>query len=555
VRIATKTFIVVLVCLIGAGLSSSVVFISYSDLEKIRYQREVSQLALQDADNFRTVTSQWFVTIDLFFYEKQGYLASGIKTQAKQMLDVLSIIQSYNNSEDEEVFSKMSVAIHSIHDAVDKASILSNQEKIEWNQYINLMDDQSGVIIDGIETLFERYEIIAQETITQYKEEKHTFFILIWVSIGIYLIFVLSSWFWASKNISQPVEMLTRRTKEAKTEATGLSFILKKGSKEVIELSRSFQDFYDRLYLAKQNSEKRKKELQESLDQLTEARLQLVQSEKLASVGQLASGVAHEINNPIGSVSSNFNTLKSYAEDLSSVLAKQNNCIEKLCNDELDNTEALEELRTYQAQKDVDFIVEDLTALLNDSHTSIERVKKIVSDLLEFSHVNSPNITQVNINQLLEKTINLVDKSHLEKISIHTNHMEVPEIICHGGKIGQALMNVLLNAVEAINRRVDADGGANKEEGKNKGIIQSKTFVQDDKIYIEIQDNGCGIEEENLSRIFDPFYTTKNIGDGTGLGLHITQSIMENHHGNIMAISKVNIGTKLRIELPIKTEQ
>jgi signal transduction histidine kinase len=555
VRIATKTFIVVLVCLIGAGISSSVVFFSYSDLEKIRYQREVSQLALRDADNFRTVTSQWFVTIDLFFYEKQGYLASGIKTQAIQMLDVLNVIQSYNNSKDEEVFSEMSTAIQSIHDAVDKASILRDQEGTQWNQYINLMDEDSGIIIDDIETLYERYEIIAKETIIQYEEKNNAFLVVIWVSIGIYLFFVFASWFWASKNISQPVETLTKRTKEAKTEATGLSFILEKGSKEVIQLSRSFQDFYDRLYLAKQKSEKRKKELQESVDQLTEARLQLVQSEKLASVGQLASGVAHEINNPIGSVSSNFNTLKSYAEDLSDILEKQNECIEKLCNEEQNNTEALKELSTYQAQKDVDFIVEDLSLLLNDSHTSIERVKKIVSDLLEFSHVNSPNLTQVNINQLLEKTINLIDKNRLEKISLRANHMEIPEIVCHGGKIGQALMNVLLNAVEAINRKVNDDVDTDKEEDKKIGIIQSKTFVQGEKIYIEIQDNGCGIEQENLSRIFDPFYTTKSIGDGTGLGLHITQSIMDNHNGNIIAISKMGVGTKLRIELPIKAKE
>ncbi len=542
-RIATKTFIVVLVCLIGAGLSAGTVFVYYSDLENARYQREVSRLALRDTDNFRTVTSQWFVTIDLFFFEKQGYLASGIKTQAKQMLDVLNVIQSYNNSEQTTEFEEVSSAISAIHDAVDKASILTDQEGTKWNQYIDLMDEKAGFIIDGIEILYENYEIIETNNKAIYEKKRHTFNIIIWVSIGIYLVFVLASWLWASKNIAQPVENLRKRTREAKTEATGLSFVLEKGSREVIQLSHSFQEFYDRLYQAKRKSEKRKQELQESLDQLTEARLQLVQSEKLASVGQLASGVAHEINNPIGSVASNFNTLKSYAEDLSEVLAKQAECIEKLRNDNEDHDAAHAELSTFQDQKDIDFIVEDLALLLGDSHTSIDRVKKIVSDLLEFSHVNSPDLVQTNINELLEKTINIIDKHLLETIDLRIKLGDIPEIICHGGKIGQAFMNVLMNAIEAIQRKGD------------KGIIQVKTFAQGKKVYIEIQDSGCGIEDDNLNRIFDPFYTTKSIGDGTGLGLHITQSIMENHEGAILAISQVNVGTKFRIELPISSAE
>lgn len=531
-RIATKTLIVVLVCLIGAGISSSVVFIHYSDLENARYQREVSQLSLREADNVRTITSQWFVTIDLFFYEKQGYLASGIRRQASQLIKILEVIQSYNNSDEKNHFKEVSRAIQVIHSAVDKASTLRSQEGTVWNQYVQLMDEQAGIIIEGIEILYDDYAIVAEARVNAYTASKKRFNFIIWISIGIYLIFVFFSWIWASKNIAKPVEILTQRAKEAKTEEVGLSFLLEKGSKEIMQLSHSFQQFYDKLTI-------RKQELQDSVDQLTETRLQLVQSEKLASVGQLASGVAHEINNPIGSVASNFNTLKTYAEDLSKILKKQDDCIKTLQDDKLNHKEALKTLNQYKDQKDVTFIIEDLTALLNDSHTGIDRVKKIVSDLLEFSHVNSSNLSEVNINELIDQTIHLIENDRLENITFLKDYQEIPNIVCHGGKIGQALMSVLVNAIDAIQRK----GG--------KGVIQTKTLVKGNKILIEIQDNGSGIEEKNISRIFDPFYTTKDIGDGTGLGLHITQSIIDNHKGHITAISKIDVGTKFRIELPI----
>ncbi len=346
----------------------------------------------------------------------------------------------------------------------------------------------------------------------------------------------------SKKNITVPVQNLSGLTKEADIDTKGLSFILKKGPKEVMYLSKNFQEFYDKLFLARQKSEKIKQELQKSLNELSEARLQLIQSEKLASVGQLDAGVAHEINNPIGAIASNFNTLKSYAEDLADVLEKQEECFKKIQQTDDNKEDIYEELKRYQTQKDVDFIMEDMNLLLGDSHTGIDKIKNIVSDLLEFSHVNAPDLTQVNINELMNKTIHLIDNNRLQNITIKNHNEKLPDLVCHKGKIGQALMNILMNAIEAIERT------------EKKGMIHCKTFMHKHKIYIEIQNNGCGIEEDQMNRIFDPFYTTKSIGDGTGLGLHLTQSIMENHDGAVMAVSKPGVGTKFRLELPLKEQ-
>ena len=260
-------------------------------------------------------------------------------------------------------------------------------------------------------------------------------------------------------------------------------------------------------------------------------------------MGQLAAGVAHEINNPIGFIAGNFNTLKGYVDDLSEYLDKQQECIATLGDETKDKAGIVEEVNQLREEKDVDFIISDLAALLGDSHVGIERVKKIVSDLLEFSHVNAPDLIEVNINELIDKTINIIDKQRIENITINQQLQDIPCAVCNGAKIGQALMNVLMNAIEAIERKQEA------------GIILLKTFTQNEKIYIEIQDNGCGVSEENLARVFDPFYTSKDIGDGTGLGLHITQSIIDNHNGYIQAISQEGAGTKFRIELPIENEQ
>lgn len=539
-RIATKTLIVVLVCLIGAGLSASVVFYYYNALESVQKQREISVLALRDVENFRTITSQWFVTIDLFFNAEQSYLANGIKRQAVQMKGIVDTIHSYENSEDGALFEQIESTITAIQTAVSEASILRDRQGKKWNAYVETIDELSMDMIDSIDLLYDNFEAISSANEKQYEEKKLQFDQMLLFSIAIYLLSVFISWLWASKNIAKPLETLNSIAKNAVVDRGEMSFELAGGSKEVLQLSRSLQEFSDRLYLAKKKSEKRKQELQESVDKLQEARLELVQAEKMASVGNLAAGVAHEINNPVGFISGNFNTLKGYVDDLSAVIQKQKACIEALCADDADKTALLEDIIEYQEEMDIEFILPDLVELLQESGDGLERVKTIVSDLLEFSHVNSPDKVATDINELLNKTASVLSNnlpsSLNDKITLRKDYHKLPLVFCHGGKIAQVLLKVLENAIDAI---------------ESEGIIALKTFVQGKKVYIEIQDSGCGISEDNIHRIYDPFFTTKEIGQGTGLGLHTAQSILEKHEGNIRVTSKEGIGTKFRIELPV----
>jgi len=540
VRIATKTLIVVLVCLIGAGLSASVVFYYYNALESVQKQREISVLALRDVENFRTITSQWFVTIDLFFNAEQSYLANGIKRQAVQMKGIVDTIHSYENSEDGALFEQIESTITAIQTAVSEASILRDRQGEKWNAYVETIDELSMDMIDSIDLLYDNFEAISSANEKQYEEKKLQFDQMLLFSIAIYLLSVFISWLWASKNIAKPLETLNSIAKNAVVDRGEMSFELAGGSKEVLQLSRSLQEFSDRLYLAKKKSEKRKQELQESVDKLQEARLELVQAEKMASVGNLAAGVAHEINNPVGFISGNFNTLKGYVDDLSAVIQKQKACIEALCADDADKTALLEDIIEYQEEMDIEFILPDLVELLQESGDGLERVKTIVSDLLEFSHVNSPDKVATDINELLNKTASVLSNnlpsSLNDKITLRKDYHKLPLVFCHGGKIAQVLLKVLENAIDAI---------------ESEGIIALKTFAQGKKVYIEIQDSGCGISEDNIHRIYDPFFTTKEIGQGTGLGLHTAQSILEKHEGNIRVTSKEGIGTKFRIELPV----
>lgn len=539
-RIATKTLIVVLVCLIGAGLSASVVFYYYNALESVQKQREISVLALRDVENFRTITSQWFVTIDLFFNAEQSYLANGIKRQAVQMKGIVDTIHSYENSEDGALFEQIESTITAIQTAVSEASILRDRQGKKWNAYVETIDELSMDMIDSIDLLYDNFEAISSANEKQYEEKKLQFDQMLLFSIAIYLLSVFISWLWASKNIAKPLETLNSIAKNAVVDRGEMSFELAGGSKEVLQLSRSLQEFSDRLYLAKKKSEKRKQELQESVDKLQEARLELVQAEKMASVGNLAAGVAHEINNPVGFISGNFNTLKGYVDDLSAVIQKQKACIEALCADDADKTALLEDIIEYQEEMDIEFILPDLVELLQESGDGLERVKTIVSDLLEFSHVNSPDKVATDINELLNKTASVLSNnlpsSLNDKITLRKDYHKLPLVFCHGGKIAQVLLKVLENAIDAI---------------ESEGIIALKTFAQGKKVYIEIQDSGCGISEDNIHRIYDPFFTTKEIGQGTGLGLHTAQSILEKHEGNIRVTSKEGIGTKFRIELPV----
>ncbi len=278
-----------------------------------------------------------------------------------------------------------------------------------------------------------------------------------------------------------------------------------------------------------------KNDAEAALAELQQAHAQLLQADKMASIGNLAAGVAHEINNPIGFITSNLNSLNEYAADLGRVLGAYDELLDECRSGRGPLSAKAEEVIRVREQADIDYVMSDLGNLIAESTDGAKRVRQIVADLRDFSHVDSPDIADEDINALLDKTVSVAWNELKYKTEVVKEYGDVPLIPCYGGKLGQVFLNLLVNAAHAIEER---------------GTITIRTALENDRVCIEIADTGTGIPEENLGRIFDPFFTTKAVGSGTGLGLHLTFKIIEAHAGRIDVESRVGQGTTFRIELP-----
>ncbi|GAB2614442.1 sensor histidine kinase [Novilysobacter erysipheiresistens] len=278
--------------------------------------------------------------------------------------------------------------------------------------------------------------------------------------------------------------------------------------------------------------QQRHDELQRTYQRLAGAQEQLLQSEKMASIGQLAAGVAHEINNPIGYVHSNLGTLQEYTGALLALIEGYANA---LAAD--DPAQCRDVVKRMRERLDIDFIAGDLPQLLSESREGIERVTKIVQDLKDFSHVGrNEAMRPSDLEKGLESTLNIVWNDLKYKVRVEKHYSPLPLVECHPSEINQVLMNLLINAGQAIAER---------------GTIVLATGAEEGEAWINISDSGCGIPEESLQRIFDPFYTTKPIGRGTGLGLAICYRIIAKHHGRIEVSSRLGAGTTFRVVLPV----
>jgi signal transduction histidine kinase len=284
----------------------------------------------------------------------------------------------------------------------------------------------------------------------------------------------------------------------------------------------------------------RTKGIKNAYYKLKQTQTQLLHSEKMASIGQLAAGIAHEINNPIGFILSNIGTLTDYVENLEKIITKylQLGILVKDSNKDIKEIKTLlEEIENILEEIDYKFIIEDVYTLLSESITGTKRVNDIVQNLKSFANLDEAEIKDADINECLETTLGIVWNELKYKAEVVKNYSEIPIISCYPGQLNQVFLNIVLNAVQAI---------------EEKGIITIKTEHEDSYITISISDNGMGIPRENLSRLFDPFFTTKPVGKGTGLGLSISYGIIEKHNGNIEVESEVGKGTKFIIKLPFE---
>lgn len=271
-------------------------------------------------------------------------------------------------------------------------------------------------------------------------------------------------------------------------------------------------------------------------DRFEKTQKQLLISEKMASIGQLAAGVAHEINNPVGFISSNLKTLSDYFADVVNLINSYREIISNF-NDEKPESDALKKIYALEQKIDLEYILKDIEDLIGDCCEGTERIKHIVIDMKDFAHPgeNKPAVTDVN--RCIESTLHMVWNELKYKASVHSDLGEIPDIECIAQQISQVIMNLLVNAAHAI---------------PAKGDINIKTAPRQNGVEIRIKDTGTGIPPDKIEKIFDPFFTTKEPGKGTGLGLHVAYNIIKKHGGSIDVKSSLGQGTEFILWLPEK---
>ncbi|MDD4964826.1 MAG: GAF domain-containing protein [Gallionella sp.] len=266
---------------------------------------------------------------------------------------------------------------------------------------------------------------------------------------------------------------------------------------------------------------------------LKQAQSQLLQSEKMAAIGLLAAGVAHEINNPIGYVNSNLGTLEKYLANIFLALDKYDAALAQWHDD----NPLVQELQQFKAKIDLAYIREDTQSLISESHQGLDRVKSIVLDLKDFSHADSQDQwVRGDVHHALESTLNVVWNELKYKCEVVKEYGNLPQIYHLPSQLNQVFMNLLVNAAHAIEVR---------------GIITLRSGQEGDRVWVEVNDTGKGISPEIMPHLFDPFFTTKPVGQGTGLGLSVSYKIIEKHHGSIEVHSEVGKGSTFRVWLPI----
>ncbi|SFU80458.1 ATP-binding protein [Pseudoduganella namucuonensis] len=314
-----------------------------------------------------------------------------------------------------------------------------------------------------------------------------------------------------------------------------LEHIVEKRTAQLAEVNERLEDDIRQRRLADAELRRRNVELTELNAQLSMAQQQLVQSEKLASIGQLAAGVAHEINNPIGYIFSNFGMLQTYLGDLFDMLAAYREAEAAIAAPEV-----LARLQAMREEIDLDFLREDIPSLMSESKEGIVRVRHIVQDLKDFSRVDAnQEWVWADLHRGIDSTLNIVSNEVKYKADVVKEYGDIPDIYCLPLQVNQIVMNLVVNAAHAI--------------GEARGRITVRTGrAEGEQVWIEVQDDGCGIAPDNLKRIFDPFFTTKAVGKGTGLGLSLAYGIVQKHHGAIEVRSEPGAGTTFRVTLPIR---
>lgn len=271
-------------------------------------------------------------------------------------------------------------------------------------------------------------------------------------------------------------------------------------------------------------------------EELKNTQAQMLHQEKMASIGQLAAGVAHEINNPLGFILSNLASLKRYTEHISEFEKLQSGLIREFAGGARKPAELVEMIAGERKRLKFDKILKDIPHLIAETIEGGEQVKRIVQDLKSFSRPDGMDWETSDINTMLDSTLNVIWNELKHKASVIREYGEIPLLTCNPGQLGQVFANILINAAQSI---------------EMQGEIRICTGQEGGSVFITISDTGCGIHPDRLSRIFEPFFTTKEVGIGTGIGLSIAYDIIKKHNGGISVESRVGEGTTFTVRIPI----
>lgn len=266
---------------------------------------------------------------------------------------------------------------------------------------------------------------------------------------------------------------------------------------------------------------------------ISDVNIHMMHQEKMASVGQLAAGVAHEINNPLGFISSNFAILHDY-------MRKFVECYKVMM--ESPESQAIEKVKNFTKEEDFSYMIEDLDELFKETSIGVERVTKIVKSLRNFSRVDNPDVFETyDVNEGLKDTLTIANNNIKYTAHVDSDFGDIPGIYGNGSQINQVFLNLLVNAVYAISEKHD----------KSMGTISVKTYESDPYVVVEIKDDGKGMDTNTMRDLFNPFFTTKPVGEGTGLGLSISYDIIVNkHNGKLLVESELGLGTTFKVYLP-----
>lgn len=410
---------------------------------------------------------------------------------------------------------------------------------IENGQLRNLAESGSvtqsvhSTLIENIEQRLKNHDLRPPLSSPSYWEFAHSYFFPLTRHNQIFAVLVVGKPPFFQKFSSEDLEIFTTLTAQASIAFENNQYIeeAKKLTQQITE-SRLREKYLSELEKAYQKLKANNKKLKKLFTDLQNTQAQLIQSEKMASLGQLVAGVAHELNNPISYIYANMKELENYTAAISELLT--------LLRSDFASPEQkkvmCDRLLKLKSKYDFDFIHQDIHTLIQESLEGSVRVKNVVQNLRNFSRLDEAALKWVNLHEGLETTLLLLNNELKNRIEVHKEYSPLPTVYCHPGNINQVFMNVLLNAIQAI---------------EQKGNIWIKTEQKGEQVEISIRDDGRGIPAKYQHKIFDPFFTTKPVGKGTGLGLSISYNIIKEHQGQISFSSEEGKGTTFVISLPV----